>query len=817
MQQSRAQNEDSMLEEERRLKYKGTARISLDVLFFRQDQPREYSQRQADFLMDCFQKEGCHRVPLCNHVPAIIDHESLDAALQRLGGTADDLLTNDEDPNYPLLEFPTGFHLECLHGWHRIEAGREFLHPGDHWWTVDLYLSDLNVDLKTCLVEEYSNEEKPSDGEIYYKMRRYHFQRNFNFEMRWKARLRGKRKGYLLTLTRNETLTAAFDDLLDIPGLWGGMKISTLHTVMALKCDTELLHYLRRIKQVWSDLVRDNKAAMGKIDQATVKALEMKAPRASTADAEFLRIRVRGGELFSAFDDCERDDIWSRLTCIDGLIPSLATFFKDIRYLERLANCVKQLTGDNVQISHAFKQLFSPVDQEDGRVRIMDGQTKIQVAENAFVYGQGTRRDQVDLGYRQIIAYAMRHFADMPREPVKECRVMQPAAMADRTVLRHFADLADQLGFTSTRIKHLQQYPAALAEQTPPSKHPPLVTSGSGVGIAHRCGTPHRLQFNEDQKFWFINHLHDESDQQGKGITNFFIRKQVYLAFFGWPTWRPTAEGSSHGRSPSLPPAPDFRDLPHGPSPDGQQHTVGTRTDRSPSALEPAEDDGGLFVPEAGPSQPQAEGMGDGGHPEQPTNSPTPAEQERWKRKLLEHKKQREAWLEKQRLERERLERERLERERLERERLEKERLERERLERLERERLEREIDINLIRWEDGTWKYLTPLAVDPENPSNIERLVNDYMTRGIRAFNTYMRMMSPEECFQVVVNNRTHTILLIAEDELAIDKMHESAVKLHTDATKRVIGLKRKATEDLSHTYHARKMVVCTDGNELP
>ncbi|KFY02484.1 hypothetical protein V490_00485, partial [Pseudogymnoascus sp. VKM F-3557] len=229
-----------------------------------------------------------------------------------------------------------------------------------------------------CGGEEYSNEEKPSDGEIYYKMRRYHFQRNFHFEMRWKARLRGKRKGYLLTLTRNETLTAAFDDLLDIPGLkarlrgkrkgylltltrnekltaafddlldipglWGGMKISTLHTVMALKCDTELvhylrrikqvwselLHYLRRIKQVWSDLVRGNKAAMGKIDQATVKALEMRAPGASTADAEFLRIRVRGGELFSAFDDWERDDIWSRLTCVEGLIPSLATFFKDI-------------------------------------------------------------------------------------------------------------------------------------------------------------------------------------------------------------------------------------------------------------------------------------------------------------------------------------------------------------------------------------------------------------------------------------------------------------------------------------------------------
>ncbi|ELR07187.1 hypothetical protein GMDG_08314 [Pseudogymnoascus destructans 20631-21] len=189
----------------------------------------------------------------------------------------------------------------------------------------------------------------------------------------------------------------------------------------------------------------------------------------------------------------------------------------------------------------------------------------------------------------------------------------------------------------------------------------------------------------------------------------------------------------------------------------------------------------------------------------QPMNSSTPAENERWKWKLLEHKKQREAWLERERLEKKRLEKERLERERLD-------------MERLVRERLEREIDINLVRWEDDTWKYLTPLAVDAEDPSNIERLVNDYMTRGIRAFNTYLRMMSPAECFQVVINNRTHTILLIAEHELAIDdRMHESAKNLHAEATKRVIGLKRKATEDLSHTYHAWKMVVCTDWNELP
>jgi hypothetical protein len=68
-------------------------------------------------------------------------------------------------------------------------------------------------------------------------MRRYHFQRNFSFEMRWKSRLRGKRPHCLRSLLRNEAMTEAFDSLLDMPGIWGGMQITTLHKMKALKCD----------------------------------------------------------------------------------------------------------------------------------------------------------------------------------------------------------------------------------------------------------------------------------------------------------------------------------------------------------------------------------------------------------------------------------------------------------------------------------------------------------------------------------------------------------------------------------------------------
>lgn len=91
--------------------------------------------------------------------------------------------------------------------------------------------------MKRCLVEEYANESIPTDGMIYYKIRQYHFQRNFSFESRWWARLRGCRGRNLKALFKHPELTAAFDALLDIPALWDGMLLTTLHKVLGLKSD----------------------------------------------------------------------------------------------------------------------------------------------------------------------------------------------------------------------------------------------------------------------------------------------------------------------------------------------------------------------------------------------------------------------------------------------------------------------------------------------------------------------------------------------------------------------------------------------------
>ena len=49
-----------------------------------------------------------------------------------------------------------------------------------------------------------------------------------------------------------------------------------------------------------------DKNALRKIDRSTMKALELRAPHASTLDAEALRSQVLGGKIFGAFNYQER-------------------------------------------------------------------------------------------------------------------------------------------------------------------------------------------------------------------------------------------------------------------------------------------------------------------------------------------------------------------------------------------------------------------------------------------------------------------------------------------------------------------------------
>ena len=97
---------------------------------------------------------------------------------------------------------------------------------------------DISDDLRTLLADEFYHEEKYSEGEIYRKIRQYKLDRKPIAAARWSARLSKNKKFEIKRLQRRDDFTAAFNALLDIPGLWrDGMRLGVTKAMLDLRCD----------------------------------------------------------------------------------------------------------------------------------------------------------------------------------------------------------------------------------------------------------------------------------------------------------------------------------------------------------------------------------------------------------------------------------------------------------------------------------------------------------------------------------------------------------------------------------------------------
>ena len=82
------------------------------------------------------------------------------------------------------------------------------------------------------------------------------------------------------------------------------------------------------MKNFWFSLINNDSAAVAKIDQHTVKKLEMMA---LCVKAKVMHSLVLSGQIFADFDENERIAIWENLQSFNGLILSLYSFFKDFK------------------------------------------------------------------------------------------------------------------------------------------------------------------------------------------------------------------------------------------------------------------------------------------------------------------------------------------------------------------------------------------------------------------------------------------------------------------------------------------------------
>lgn len=138
MQRSIYTDHELLVASERNQKYRGTARISLKHIRPHRNICRSLDTDNVTRLCEIFNKEGCRRLEATNHVSAVVSMRDLNAALEKVQLSTAQLISGNFN-QFPSLPFSKG-QVRCLHGQHRLQAGKEFLPEYDQWWVVDLYL-----------------------------------------------------------------------------------------------------------------------------------------------------------------------------------------------------------------------------------------------------------------------------------------------------------------------------------------------------------------------------------------------------------------------------------------------------------------------------------------------------------------------------------------------------------------------------------------------------------------------------------------------------------------------------------------------------
>ena len=156
-----------------------------------------------------------------------------------------------------------------------------------------------------------------------------------------------------------------------------------------------------------------------------------------------------------------------------------------------------------------------------------------------------------DRAWRELFLYSMRNFNRIHAPPVRDSSLKagKPSDLngliseVNEAQLNYFARYAYRLGF-----RNIWQTPLPLpADETgydvKERRHPHLVTYEweAGVGKERRSGLLKRKSHKECRAFLWIESMEVPNEGHSRGITDFFVRKAVYRAFF-YP-WKPPPAG----------------------------------------------------------------------------------------------------------------------------------------------------------------------------------------------------------------------------------------------------------------------------------
>ncbi|KAF3138944.1 hypothetical protein TWF569_008639 [Orbilia oligospora] len=396
-------------------------------------------------LQSIFRVEGCLRLETSHHVGVIVDEIGLrDDHRSSLKRESPVLLTDIPD-------------VECIYGHHRLVAAR-ILAPQNRWWTARVYRKGHPKLIYDELRDTFDNSQGFLDGEIFRKI--LLFQDNATSAKKWWARLSKTKANDLKQLLKLHTTTEAFKQLLPYRGLWYCIRLGSFHRLLSIKCTEELLHYLRRIHGFWAQVLDGCDGE--NLDPVTVDKINSLDPR-SMSDLEVLEKLFRAREAFALFPESERQTIRNRMIRYKDAIPTLRTFFDDLKLLEACMISIKKLLPPNERLTvrqsiqgHLLQPCSDDVDIEwqESRFTPWSTLTDIKATCSSELYFQ--------CAYLQIWLYTLRHFPYIsgvsPRKEKGQCKA--PIKESNPVVMYKLAELFKKFGVITEEVeKRLQHKP----------------------------------------------------------------------------------------------------------------------------------------------------------------------------------------------------------------------------------------------------------------------------------------------------------------------------------------------------------------------
>lgn len=466
--------------------YRGSAKVLLSSLFFtNRHDARSTDTQNIRKLVQTFATHGCNRSEPENHIPVLLSRSQL-SHVRQTSGFQESHSSIAFDHSQSIISFDTQS-VHALQGRLRVLAAKQYLPPADCWWIVDCYdegkystdqtttsslltAADLSNELQRILREREPISKTPTDGEIFRNIRLYHRSDNVNAERQWWNKLTPTKRSDLKQLLSDDLYRQAFDRLLPYPGLWPSIRLGFCHRLFSLRCNEvsmsysgdlileayalqELLNYLDQVAREW-ELITDNGTLASLVDDISVSELECRAPRVSPTDKTFICEGMKTMRLFpDLLDGSLRDLLQLKLLEVNGLVPSLFTFFENLKFLEPAAKIMQQLFEINTAKSNGA---FDPVDSNrtilQAAMRSFTGTTgeyDILVSNSRFKQATGTLSEAFDCSYRQLWLFALANFTELSSyTPKKELRKAKPSSGPVSDIWWHeLSKLAHRLKF----------------------------------------------------------------------------------------------------------------------------------------------------------------------------------------------------------------------------------------------------------------------------------------------------------------------------------------------------------------------------------